>query len=152
MKDVAECAFAETSEVASAALEFALEGGGECPFVETSKPAHSTLEGTMQGSDECTLVQREAFLEKSKTADGTVSEGSMGPLNEDSASPRKEGQRRRGSPQRGQREPPSTATLEGAMKDFAECAFAETSEVAGATLEFALEGGGEWEERVEEQC
>ena len=36
----------------------------------------------MQDSAECTLVQREAFLEKSKTAVGTVSEGSVGPLND----------------------------------------------------------------------
>ncbi len=60
MKDVAECDFAETSEVAGATWEFALEGGGECTFVETSKPADATWEGAMQGRAECTLVQREA--------------------------------------------------------------------------------------------
>ena len=38
-----------------------------------------------------------------------------------------------------QREPPRRATLEDAMKDVAECAFAETSKVAGATLEDALD-------------
>ena len=50
----------------------------------------------MKGT-ECT------FAEKSKCSAGPLNEGSgVGPLNEDSASPRKAEERRRGSPQRGQ--------------------------------------------------
>ena len=39
MKDVAECDFAETNEVAGSTWESALGDGGQCPYVETSKPA-----------------------------------------------------------------------------------------------------------------
>ena len=77
--------FLETSEGAGASLAVARRGVAECTSAETSKPADATLEGAMKGT-ECT------FAEKSK--------GSAGPLNEDSTSPRKEEERRRGSPQR----------------------------------------------------
>ena len=122
-------------------MECAMRGVAECTFVETSKPTDATLEGAVKGT-ECT------FVEKSKAADGTGSEGSVGPLNEDSASLRNSrdgaGPLNEDSIRKVERVPcAGTATLEGAMKDVADCAFAETSEVAGATLEFALEGGGE---------
>ena len=120
-----------------------MRGVAECTFVEASKPADATWEGAMKGT-ECTLV------EKSKAADWTVSEGSVGPLNEDSASLRnsRDGAGPLNEDSTSLRKVEwvpcaGTATLEGAMKDVADCALAETSEVARATLEFAMKGIGE---------
>ena len=110
---------AESSKVAGATLEDAKEGVAECTFVETSKPADATWEGAMKGT-ECTLV------EKSKAADCAESEGSVGPLNEDSASLRNSrdgaGPLNEDSIREVERVPcAGTATLKGAMKNVAEC-------------------------------